>query len=83
MLKGHSELEIFVDFDPVKKTVTVIDTGIGMTKNDLIQNLGTIAKSGTTNFIEAIKGNYYSFYLYIKYTQNLVFLWRVILIFIK
>lgn len=56
VLKDKKELEIRVEFDPESKTISVSDTGVGMTKEDMIQNLGTIAKSGTTNFIEAIKG---------------------------
>lgn len=50
------DLEIRVEYDSEAKTVTVRDTGIGMTRSDLINNLGTIAKTGTTQFIEAIKG---------------------------
>jgi len=56
ILGDLKDLEIKIDYDSDSKTLSVTDTGIGMTKNDLIQNLGTIAKSGTTNFIEAIKG---------------------------
>jgi len=57
LMEGLPNLEIYVDFDSEKHTISITDTGIGMTKNDLISNLGTIAKSGTTNFIEALKGN--------------------------
>jgi heat shock protein beta len=56
ILGDTKDLEIRVEYDSEAKSVTVRDTGIGMTRSDLIQNLGTIAKSGTTQFIEAIKG---------------------------
>jgi len=48
------DLEVKIEHDPEARTITLIDTGIGMTKADLINNLGTVAKSGTTNFLEAM-----------------------------
>merc|ERR1712048_991731 len=48
------DLEIKMEHDADAKTISIIDTGIGMTKADLINNLGTVAKSGTTNFLEAM-----------------------------
>jgi len=48
------DLEVKVEHDPEAKTISIIDTGIGMSKADLINNLGTVAKSGTTNFLEAM-----------------------------
>lgn len=53
-LGSTPELEIKIDFDVEAKTVSITDTGIGMTKAELVKNLGTVAKSGTTAFLEAI-----------------------------
>jgi heat shock protein beta len=57
LLGDNKDLQITIESDATAKTLTITDTGVGMTKNDLIQNLGTIAKSGTTHFMEAIKSN--------------------------
>jgi len=48
------DLDIRIEFDSDAKTLTLTDKGIGMTREDLVQNLGTVAKSGTTQFVEAL-----------------------------
>merc|ERR1719353_788518 len=54
-LGDYPDLEVRVEVDPVAKTLSLQDSGVGMTKEELVGNLGTVAKSGTTNFLEALK----------------------------
>ena len=53
-LLNSSEDEISINFDEKKKTIEIIDTGIGLSADDLTETFGTIARSGTSSFLEAI-----------------------------
>lgn len=57
LLGNDSDLKITIDVDSEAKTLTITDNGIGMSREDAIVNLGTIAKSGTTQFLEALTGD--------------------------
>jgi molecular chaperone HtpG len=54
LLSGDGELHIDVSWDPEARTVTVRDNGIGMTRDEVVANIGTIASSGTRRFLEAM-----------------------------
>ncbi len=55
--EGDSDLKIKIDFDKEKGTITISDNGIGMTRDEVIENLGTIAKSGTADFLKNLTGD--------------------------
>jgi heat shock protein beta len=54
-MAGNEELKIKIRGDEASKTLTIEDTGIGMSKEDLVSSLGTIARSGTAKFMEMLK----------------------------
>ncbi|KLD63655.1 molecular chaperone HtpG [Dyella japonica] len=54
LLSGDGELQIHVSWDPQARTVTVRDNGVGMSREEVVANIGTIASSGTRRFLEAM-----------------------------
>ena len=57
LLSGDPDLGIRIDVDKDANTITVTDNGIGMSRAELIENLGTIARSGTADFLEQMTGD--------------------------
>lgn len=57
LYEGDSDLKIRVEYDENRRTITVKDNGIGMTREEVQENIGTIAKSGTRKFFEALTGD--------------------------
>jgi len=57
LLESDAELKIRVAFDPKARTVTVTDNGIGMSRQEVIENVGIIAKSGTREFLSKLTGD--------------------------
>ena len=55
--EGESVLKIQLEFDEQAKTITLRDNGIGMTRDEVIENIGTIANSGTKKFLEKLTGD--------------------------
>jgi molecular chaperone HtpG len=57
LLDGDAELTIRIEYDNDARTLSVIDNGIGMSRDELVDNLGTIAKSGTSEFLTQMTGD--------------------------
>jgi molecular chaperone HtpG len=57
LYEGDTDLKVRVDVDTKKKTITITDNGIGMTREEVIDHLGTIAKSGTAQFLQSLTGD--------------------------
>jgi TNF receptor-associated protein 1 len=55
IFEPDTPLEIRIDIDEVATSITITDTGIGMTKEEMISNLGTIARSGSKNFVQQLE----------------------------
>jgi len=57
LLEGQGDYQIRVELDKKANTITISDNGIGMNRDEVIENLGTIAKSGTASFLESLTGD--------------------------
>jgi molecular chaperone HtpG len=57
LFENDPDLKIRVDFDKEARTITIADNGIGMSRDDAVEHLGTIAKSGTREFFSKLSGD--------------------------
>jgi len=57
LLENDTDLKVWVEFDKEARTITIRDNGIGMSKAEIVQNLGTIARSGTKEFLQSLSGD--------------------------
>src|ERR1700674_2415718 len=57
LFENDTELVIHVAYDKDARTITVTDNGIGMTRSEVVENIGTIAKSGTREFFQSLTGD--------------------------
>ena len=57
LLEGDPDLKVRIEYDPEAGTLAVVDNGIGMSRDELVENLGTIARSGTAEFLSQMTGD--------------------------
>ncbi|QFU76055.1 molecular chaperone HtpG [Halioglobus maricola] len=57
LLEGQGDYQVQVDVDKEAKTITISDNGVGMNREEVVEHLGTIAKSGTAAFLESLTGD--------------------------
>ncbi|MDQ6972016.1 MAG: molecular chaperone HtpG [Mariprofundaceae bacterium] len=57
LLEGDSDLHVYIELDKDARTLTIRDNGIGMNRDEVVENIGTIARSGTREFFEKLSGD--------------------------
>lgn len=57
LYEGDSDLQLSISFDKDEKTITIADTGVGMSRDEVVDNIGTIARSGTKQFLDSLTGD--------------------------
>ncbi len=57
LYEGDTAYQIQVSYDPAARTITIVDNGIGMTRDEVVEHIGTIARSGTKAFLQSLTGD--------------------------